>query len=350
MASAVVLSAEAIVEFLASVPPIGTKSIDLRVKVISLLDLVRPLVVFEAEVLQACLFTSAFEKLQPLLTSIDMFLNTASHLLSLPHGFEEGLDVTIGVFIAGLDGHIREIKVLEDHRCELLLQEEQFHHILQHQYIEEPRLLDSHDGRSMISQGRFGETYCMVGTSVGTTYAVKRLRLALLVSHSVTVAVLVQESKHLQALSHPHIARHMTVFLSKEERFFNIAMELVEGGTLVEKVVHIPASTEVDVAEWARQMAFALSYMHTAGVLHRDLKPENVVLTRTGEIKLVGLELPCLASVTAAEYTVYTSLERTTGLSYDGRDDVWAVGCILLELLSGARYGRSTPISSNCAL
>jgi serine/threonine protein kinase len=102
-------------------------------------------------------------------------------------------------------------------------------------------------------------------------------------------------------------------------------MELFEEGTLADKVTCVMVPSELEILE--------LSYMHVQGVLHRNLKPENLMLTRTGEVKLAGFELPCIRTIPAAEYTVYTSFERTMGLPYDDRDDVWAVGCILLELL-----------------
>jgi hypothetical protein len=334
LASTVVHSAEAIAELVVSLPPNSTKCCDLGEKVSSLLNLARPLVVLDPEILEKCQFCSALEKLQLLLTSLDVFLKSASHLIS--HGFEEGLDSTIGMFIARLDKHTGEFKVLEDRRCELVRQEKEFCNALQHQYIEDPPLQDFNDDRALISEGRFGEIFRMNNTSAGVTYAVKRLRLELLAPLGVTVATLAEQCEGLLTLSIPHIGRYSQMFLSKEERFFNIAMELVEGDSLAEKVVCIPTPTESEVVEWTWQMASALSYMHSAGVLHRDLRPENIILTQTGEIKLVGLQIPCLPSA-ASLLTVYTSFERVAGLRYDCRDDVWAMGCILLELLNRAR-------------
>jgi serine/threonine protein kinase len=90
--------------------------------------------------------------------------------------------------------------------------------------------------------------------------------------------------------------------------------------------------------------------MHREGVLHRDLTLENIMLTLTGEVKLVNTQLLCLVSCSAVEFTAYTSFERTTGVSYDGRDDVWAVGYILLELLSRARIVKHTYRNTYCLL
>jgi hypothetical protein len=152
-ARAVVHCAEAVVELVASLPPNTTKCSALDAKVSSLLDMVRPLVVLDSEILEKCQFCLVLEKLQALLTSLDVFMRSAPHLLS--HGFEEGLNATVGMFIARLDNHINDLKVLEDSRCELVRQEEEFNHSLQHRFIEDPPLLNFHDDISLIAQGRF---------------------------------------------------------------------------------------------------------------------------------------------------------------------------------------------------
>jgi serine/threonine protein kinase len=88
-------------------------------------------------------------------------------------------------------------------------------------------------------------------------------------------------------------------------------------------------------------MALALSYMHGENVLHRDLNPDNVMLTARSKVKIIGFGHACCVSE-YAESTVgartHASFQKLTGLKYDGRDDVWALGCILLELLLRTRY------------
>jgi hypothetical protein len=341
-ATSIVQCGEAVVVLIDGLPSNGTKCSDLRRKVDSLVDCIRPLAALADDALEFFQFTPALNKLTSLMFSVEKFVQSASHLLA--DGVEDGLDIIIAAFVVKIDSSIEEITTLEKRRSELLRREEEFQNTLQHQYVENPPMEDAYDGRSLISQGCFGRTYRMVDMTDGQTYAVKRLRLAALTPQGVTISVLAREYKILQALSHSHVASNKAMFLSREGRFFNIVMELIEGETLADKIIRAPAPTECapaptecKIVEWARQMASALSYMHGKGVLHRYLKPENVVLTMTSEVKLVGLQLPCLASITAAEYTVYTSFERTMGLPYDGRDDVWAMGCILLELLTGAR-------------
>jgi hypothetical protein len=333
-ATSIVQCGEAVVVLIDGLPSNGTKCSDLRRKVDSLVDCIRPLAALADDALELFQFTPALNKLTSLMFSVEKFVQSVSHLLA--DGVEDGLDIVIAAFVVKIDSSMEEITTLIKRRSELLRQEEEFQNILQHQYVENPPMEDAYDGRSLISQGCFCRTYRMVDMTDGQTYAVKRLRLAALTPQGVTISALAQEYKILQALSHSHVASNKAMFLSREGRFFNIVMELIEGETLADKIICAPAPTECKIVEWARQMASALSYMHGKGVLHRYLTPENVVLTRTGKVKLVGHQLACLASITA-EFTVYTSFERTAGLPYDGRDDVWAMGCILLELLTTAR-------------
>ena len=107
--------------------------------------------------------------------------------------------------------------------------------------------------------------------------------------------------------------------------------------------VHATPAPSVDaITEWARQMASALAYMHSEHILHRDLKLDNILLTSLSKIKIIDLGFACVAATMAANATkvgapLYASYEKTNGIPYDGRDDVWAVGCILLELLTRSR-------------
>lgn len=80
--------------------------------------------------------------------------------------------------------------------------------------------------------------------------------------------------------------------------------------------------------------------MHEERILHRDLKPENILLTSSSKVKIVDLGFACVAASIAANVTkvgtlLYASYEKSQGFVYDGRDDMWAVGCVLLELLLG---------------
>jgi serine/threonine protein kinase len=226
----------------------------------------------------------------------------------------------------------------------LLKQREELGDAVEHVYVEDPPLTDPHDDRSVLGRGTFGITYRMNNTHNNYKYAVKRVRFSHALEHAVSETELLNECNLLQKVAHPHIARYFVHFVSKERRFFNIVMELIEGGTIDKKVVCVPAPSQHEIFGWALQLAIALKYMHGKQVYHRDLKPQNVMLTASGNIKIIDLGLACI--VASAKYAeskvgtqVYSSYEKREGIPYDGRDDVWATGCILLELTTRARYG-----------
>jgi hypothetical protein len=203
----------------------------------------------------------------------------------------------------------------------------------------------SYSERQLISQGVFGATYRTSDDTDGSTRAAKRLNLAMLRSIGIAVEALTHECKVLEGLVHPHIARYCTPVLSPSSSIFTVMMEYIEGGTLADKVTCNPSPTPGKLIDWTTQLTTALQYLHGKGLQHRDLKPENVKLTADGQVKIVDLRLACIAGTNgrllAGGLTLYSSYEKLVGLPYDGRDDMWALGCILLELLTRARYNMS---------
>jgi serine/threonine protein kinase len=215
---------------------------------------------------------------------------------------------------------------------------------IEHVYVEEPPLIDLYDDRCVLGRRIFGTTYCMINSDNNYKYAVKRVRIKDALANGVSESMLLRECNYLLKVTHPNIARYYIHFISKEKRFFNIVMELIEGGTIVSRITCVPAPNQTEILKWAKQMATALRYMHEKRVFHRDLKPENVMLTAGGNIKIIDLGLACIVS--SAKYMAskvgthtYSSYEKREGIAYDGRDDVWAVGCILLELITRTRWG-----------
>jgi hypothetical protein len=203
----------------------------------------------------------------------------------------------------------------------------------------------SDSDRHLVSQGAFGATYRTFNDSDGSARAAKRLNLAMLRSIGITAETLTHECNFLENLSHPHISRYFTPVLSPSSSIFTVMMEYIEGRTLADKVTCNPSPTPGELIDWTAQLTSALQYLHGKGLQHRDLKPENVKLTADGQVKIVDLRLVCIAGTNgkllAGGLTVYSSYEKLVGQPYDGRDDMWALGCILLELLTRARYSMS---------
>jgi serine/threonine-protein kinase len=171
-----------------------------------------------------------------------------------------------------------------------------------------------------------------------------------------------REAHVLASLNHPNVA---TIYgLEQFETHQIIVMELVEGETLEARLSRGPLQVE-DVRRVGAQIADALDAAHERGVVHRDLKPSNVIVRPDGTVKVLdfGLaktqETSALPSDVAMSRTVtsgpathagvilgtapYMSPEQARGLAVDRRTDIWALGCILYEALTGRRaFGGGT--------
>lgn len=163
-----------------------------------------------------------------------------------------------------------------------------------------------------------------------------------------------REARAASALNHPNIC---TVYdLGQDGDRLFIAMELLEGRTLQERL----ESGRLKIAEvldWSIQIADALEVAHARGIIHRDLKPSNIVVTDRGLIKILDFGLAKvshLAEVAANSETVsiaqaltqpgttvgtvaYMSPEQTRGADVDARSDLFSVGAVIYEMVSGRR-------------
>jgi eukaryotic-like serine/threonine-protein kinase len=149
-----------------------------------------------------------------------------------------------------------------------------------------------------------------------------------------------REQRIGQRLHHPNIVR---VLSPRDPSRIYLAMEFVEGTSLRAMVKNKPLPTE-QALDIARQIAGALAYMHDNGVVHRDLKPENVMVTAAGSVKLLDFGI---AMDTLSRRLTWTRLsnavgtpdfmapEQIVGKRGDARTDIYALGTILYEMLTG---------------
>jgi len=93
------------------------------------------------------------------------------------------------------------------------------------------------------------------------------------------------ELEVLAKTDHPHIVR--TKELLEDENNFYIVSELVKGGELYQKILEKRKFNEKDSAEYVKQIALALNYMHVQNIMHRDIKPENILIQEQEDGKLV---------------------------------------------------------------
>lgn len=145
----------------------------------------------------------------------------------------------------------------------------------------------------------------------------------------------------LKKLSHPNIVRYYGGGTHQGQRWY--AMELIDGGALSQLLKRRGRLTPEQTIEAGRQLCAALEHAHNAGIIHRDLKPGNLFITSKGRIKLgdFGIARDTEASpLTAAGKTVgtyaYMAPEQIRGsATLSGKTDLYAVGCLLYELLTG---------------
>jgi len=204
---------------------------------------------------------------------------------------------------------------------------------------------------SLLGQGGMGEVYLAHDVRLGRHVALKRLP-AKFTLDAERVHRFKQEARAASALNHPNIVTIHEIGRSNSSHF--ITTEFIEGDTLRQRIAKDPMTVD-EALDVATQIASALTAAHAAGIIHRDIKPENIMLRRDGFIKVLDFGLAKLASdiepILGAQSlpkalhktdpgmvmgTVqYMSPEQARGEDTDPRTDIWSLGVLLYELLSG---------------
>ena len=150
----------------------------------------------------------------------------------------------------------------------------------------------------------------------------------------------VQEAQAASALDHSNICTIYEINETDDGQMF-IAMACYTGQTLKEKIAAGSLAVE-EAVDIARQIARGLSNAHDRGIVHRDIKPANIFVTGDGEVKIVDFGLAKLAGqarLTRTGTTVgtvaYMSPEQARGEDVDQRADIWSLGVLLYEMLTG---------------
>jgi len=230
------------------------------------------------------------------------------------------------------------------------------------------RQLGPHRVLSVLAIGGMGEVYRARDSVLGRDVAIKVLPRAFH-SDSERLARFEREARLLASLNHPHIGA--IYGLEQVDGVFGLVLELVEGPTLADRIASGPLSIN-DALPIARQISEALEAAHEQGIIHRDLKPANVKVRPDGTVKVLdfglakALEPAGVASSTASfsatatapamtqtgiilGTTAYMSPEQAKGQPADKRSDLWAFGCVLYEMLTGARAFGGDAISDTLA-
>ena len=204
----------------------------------------------------------------------------------------------------------------------------------------------------MIGTGGMADVYIGEDQRLSRKVAVKVLRSDLARDPSF-VARFRKEALAAAGLNHPGI---VAVYDSGEEGANSyIVMELVNGHTLREEISKSTPLTVDRSLEIIEGVLAALSYSHSNGIIHRDIKPGNIMLTDSGDVKVMDFGIARAmddigATMTSTWNVVgtaqYLSPEQATGEAADLRSDIYSVGCLLYELVAGQPpFTGDTPVA-----
>jgi serine/threonine-protein kinase len=215
-----------------------------------------------------------------------------------------------------------------------------------------------------------GEVYRARDTKLQRDVAIKVLP-ALVAGDPARLARFRREAQLLASLNHPHIA---AIYGVEDSDRVALVLELIEGPTIADRLERGPLPWK-EAVEVAIQIADGLEAAHERGVIHRDLKPANVKLSSSGRAKVLDFGLAKLtpgvfdsgsdhgttAMTVAADHQTregmlvgtiaYMSPEQARGQTIDKRADIWALGCVLFEMLAGRpAFSGDTPTDTLAAI
>ena len=190
-----------------------------------------------------------------------------------------------------------------------------------------------------IGLGGFGEVYLGEHTQLHRKVAIKLLSSTLSGQKEV-VERFQREAKAAATLSHPNIIDIYDVGQSGEMYYF--VMKFIDGETLSERMHRLGRISPAEAIHVIRQVADALAYAHVNGIIHRDIKPANVMLDEYGKpvlmdfgVARVQFEGNLTKTGTLMGTPHYLPPELPLGKKVDGRSDIYSLGIMLYEMISG---------------
>ncbi len=191
-----------------------------------------------------------------------------------------------------------------------------------------------------LGQGAMGVVYKAVDPVIDRTVAIKTINLNLPKDELAAFEErFYREAKSAGRLNHPNI---VTIYDAGEaDRVAYIAMEFLEGRELKEVIASgepLPLARAVDIAI---QVADGLAFAHEHGIIHRDIKPANIMVLTNGQVKITDFGIAKMPAGAHTQVGIvlgspkYMSPEQVVGKHVDGRSDIFSLGAVLYELLTG---------------
>jgi serine/threonine protein kinase/tetratricopeptide (TPR) repeat protein len=191
-----------------------------------------------------------------------------------------------------------------------------------------------------IGRGGMGKVYKAKDTRLDRIVALKFLSLELTQDKEAKQRF-IQEAKAAAALNHPYISTIYEIDEHQSQTF--IAMEFIQGESLKKRLAEGPLEKD-EAKNLAIQVAEGLKEAHGKGIVHRDIKPANIMLTEKGQAKITDFGLAKLSwgadltkTSTIMGTVAYMSPEQAKGEEVDQRTDIWSLGAMIYEMLTGER-------------
>ena len=191
-----------------------------------------------------------------------------------------------------------------------------------------------------LGAGGMGVVYSAEDVTLGRMVALKFMLPDYAIDETAAARFL-REARSVATLDHPNICTVHEAGTTDDGHLF-LAMSYYAGATLKERLTSTEVLPVAQALDIAGQIAHGLVCAHAAGIVHRDLKPANVMLTADGTVKILdfGLEKSRDQSMTASGAVMgtiaYMSPEQMLGERVDGRADLWSLGVMLVEMLTGS--------------
>ncbi|GAA54910.1 Cyclin-dependent kinase-like 1 [Clonorchis sinensis] len=198
--------------------------------------------------------------------------------------------------------------------------------------------MDRYEKLTRIGEGAYGVVFKCRHRDTGDIVAIKKFTDS--EDDPVIHRIAMREIRTLKQLKHPNLINLIEVF--KRKRRLHLVFQYVDHTLLKELEQHPNGLDRTQIRKLTWQLLQALHFCHTHNCIHRDVKPENILITKTGQLKLCDFGFARLLTGPGDEYTDYVATrwyrapELLVGdTQYGPPVDIWAVGCVVAEMLTG---------------